>query len=336
MRILIPHEKKGNYRTTITETFPDMKVDNFHISRRGILPRTQRWVLYINGRPARPGELDDVRLCVASSDLTKESTACLLDLCPRLEWIYSKATGVDHLLIPEIKKRNILISRPHLSSEAIGEYVLTLILCILKQIPPQIHQQIRGQSRFLPSAMLTKKKIAILGAGHVGQAVAKRLKANGAHVIGIGRGETAASIGLFDTCVPFREIHTVLPECDFVVITLPLTDATYHCVNAGLFDLIKKEAWVINVGRGPIIDTDALIDALRTQKINGACLDVVEETKRGQIRRLSKFPNVLLTNHSSFYYPEYNRDNLRLFLDELKRYKIGQKLQHLVDIDKGY
>lgn len=335
MRILIPNEKKDNYRKTIMETFPDMKVDNFHISRRGILPCAQRWVVHVNGRSARSGELDDVRLCVASSDLTKESTDCLLNACPQLEWIYSKATGVDHLVIPGIKKRNILISRPHLSSEAIGEYVLTLILCILKQIPPQIHQQIRGRSRFLPSAMLTGKKIAILGAGHLGQSAAKRLKTNGAYVIGIGRGETDDT-SLFNRYIPFQDVHTALAECDFVVVTLPLTDATHHCVNTGFLGHMKKEAWMINVGRGPLVDTTALIEALGTHTIGGACLDVVDETHAGQLRRLRKFPNVLLTNHSSFYYPEYNHDNLRIFLEELKRYTTGQKLQHLVDMDKGY
>ncbi len=333
MRILIPPEKKGRYFQAIKGIFPDMIVDTFYISRRKwILSSGQKWVVHVNGRPARPGELDDVRLCVASSDLTKESTSYLLTQCPQLEWIYSRMTGVDHLIVPEVKRKRILISRPRLCSEAIGEYVLALILCILKQLLAHM----RAEPRFLPSAMLAGKKIGIFGVGYVGQAVAKRLKANGAYVIGIGRSERAGNTAPIDSYVPFQNIHTVLPGCDVVVITLPLTDETYHCVDAGLFHLMKKEAWVINVGRGPVIDTAALIDALQTQKISGACLDVVEETQKGQIRRLRKLPNVLLTNHSSFYYPEYNRDNLKIFMEELTRYMAGQKLQNLVDMEKGY
>lgn len=336
MRVLIPSEKIGKYRNAIREMFPDMLVDNFHISRRGILPRAQRWVIYINGRPARPGELDDVRLCVASNDLTKESTSYFLSQCPRLEWIYSRTTGVEHLIVPEVRKRNVMISRPRLSSEAIGEYVLALILCILKQFLPHMRLQMRGESRFLPSAMLAGKKIGILGIGHAGRAVAQRLKSNGASIVGIGRAEIPPNTDHIESYVPFKQIHTALPECDFLVITLPLTDETYHCVDTGLFRHMKKGAWMINVGRGPVVDTDALINALRTHKISGACLDVVDETHAGQLRRLRKFPNILLTNHSSFYYPEYNHDNLRIFLEELKRYTTGQKLQHLVDMDKGY
>ncbi len=336
MRVLIPNFKNNEYRQAIAAAFPDVTVDTFQVlPRRRFFARGKEWSLHINGKTADNDDLKDVTICVASNDLTKESVNYLLARCPRIKWIYSRSTGVDHLMAPEIKTREILLSHPHLCSEAMGEYVLAVILSISRRLIDHYKLQQKGVWRFLPAQMLAEKRAGILGVGHVGQAVAQRLKQNGMEVWGLGRSERA-QLPNFDRYMTLDDLKTFVAQCDFLIAALPVTESTYRCINTDVIARMKKNAWIINIGRGELIDNQALSRALWGQRIGGACLDVVDQDLKNKIRSLSKYPNLLLTHHSSFSYPEYNDDNLKIFMEELKRYMAGQKLNNLVDVGKGY
>ncbi|GEM_PF-5424974 len=336
MHILIPYFKNDEYRQAIAAAFPQMKVDVFRVVRhRQIFPWGEKWSVLLNGKPADNNILKDVSICVASNDLTKEATSHLLAQCPQIKWIYSRSTGVDHLMVPAVKGRGIWVSHPHLCSEAMGEYVLTILLSITKQIIGHYRLQKKGLWQFLPAQMLGKKRAGILGGGHVGQTVAQRLKQNGMEVWGLGRSERT-QLPHFDRYMTLNDLKSFVAQCDFIIVALPLTDATRHCINADTITCMKKDAWLINIGRGELIDHQALLRALRDRKIGGACLDVIDDALQNKVHSLSNYPNLILTHHSSFSYPEYNADNLKTFMEELKRYMAGQKPQNLVDIEKGY
>ena len=239
------------------------------------------------------------------------------------------------MIVPEIKKRGILVSHPHLCSEAMAEYVLTILLSITKQLIEHYRLQEKGVWQFLPAQMLAEKRAGILGVGYVGQTVARRLKQNGMEVWGLGRNERA-QVPNFDRYMTMGDLKTFVAQCDFLITALPVTDSTYRCINAETIARMKKDAWLVNIGRGELIDNQALLQALKGRQIGGACLDVADQDLKNKMRSLSKHPNLLLTHHRSFSYPEYNNDNLKIFMEELKRYRAGQKPQHLVDIERGY
>lgn len=336
IRLLLPDHFSANDCKTVAKTSPRLKVDRFQVTqRKSISPIAKGLVLLLNGKPCGDGSLDDVKICVAPTSLTREGAAYLVNRCPDLEWIHSTATGVEHLLTPEIKKRHILLSHSHLCSEAMAEYVLTVILCILKRTIEHSRLQQKGIWQFLPSQMLAGKRAGIVGLGHVGRAVARRLKQNGMEVWGLGRSERT-QLPNVDRYITMDGLKTFVAECDFLIAALPVTDATYRCINAATIACMKKDAWLINIGRGELIDHQALLRALRDQEIGGACLDVIDDALQNKVHSLNKYPNLILTHHSSFSYPEYNDDNLKTFVGELKRYMAGQRPQNLVDMEKGY
>lgn len=336
IRLLVPDHFGVNDCKTIADTSPRLKVDCFKVAaRKGISPLAKSLALSVDGKSCGDGSLDDVKICVAPSGLTREGAVFLIKRCPNLEWIHSTATGVEHLMVPAVKQRNIPVTHSHLCSEAMAEYVLTLVLCILKKIIDHSRLQEKGIWKFLPSQMLAGKRAGILGLGHAGLAVARRLKQNGMEVWGLGRSEHARPPEV-DRYMTWGNLHSFVTECDFIIVALPLTDATCHCVNAGTILRMKKDAWLINIGRGELIDSRALLKALKNRQIGGACLDVTDEDMRNKIQSLRKYPNLLLTHHSSFYYPDYNKDTLAAFIEELKHYLNGRKPVNLVDMVKGY
>lgn len=336
IRILVPDHFSPDECKTIAKTSPGLKVDRFKVTqRKGISPLAKSFMFLLNGKPCGDGPLDDVKICVAPSGLTREGAAYLIKRCPNLEWIHSTATGVEHLMIHGIKERRILLSHSHLCSQAMAEYVLTVILCILKRIIGHSRLQGKGVWQFLPYGMLVGKKAGILGLGHVGQAVARRLKQNGMEVLGLGRSERARPPGV-DRYTTWEGMNLILPECDFIILALPLTDVTFHCVNTDTIARMKKDAWIINIGRGELVENQALLKALKNHDIGGACLDVADDDLKSKVRSLGRYPNLLLTHHSSFYYPDYNKDILTAFLEELKHYLNGTKPVNLVDMVRGY
>lgn len=333
-RLLLPDYFSLDDYEKIVKALPGIAVTRIKVvTKKG--PFSKGFTLSLDEKPHPGGSLDDVKICIVPNGLSKEGVAYLVEQCPALEWIHSTATGVEHLMIPEIKRRNIPVTHSHLCSEAMAEYVLAVILCTAKRIIDHRSLQEKGVWKFLPSTMLSGKKACILGIGHVGQAIARRLKQNGLEVWAMGRSE-GKQIPNVDRYATLASLSSFIGECDFIVLALPLTDLTYHCLNIDALATMKKTAWIINIGRGELIDTPALLAALRTGQIGGACLDVVEQSLQDRIRSLGKYRNLILTHHSSFSYPGYSDDILEILMDELKRYKAGQNLKNLVDINKGY
>ena len=140
------------------------------------------------------------------------------------------------------------------------------------------------------------KTVVIVGCGDVGIECAKRFRAFGCTVIGVNR--TVRKNEVCDRIVPLSDIETVLPEADLVVLTVALTEETRHLMNAKRLKLLKGSAILVNIARGGIIDTNALIDCL--PNIGGAVLDVFEEEPLTTDSPLWDMENVLITPHNSF------------------------------------
>ena len=164
------------------------------------------------------------------------------------------------------------------------------------------------------------KTVCIVGCGNVGTECAKRFKAFGCNVVGVDivtrEDENYSRIELIDN------IDEVLVCSDIVVLTLPLTERTFHIMNKDRFEKMKKESVLVNIARGAVVDSTALIEALDNKKLGGAVLDVFEEEPLGNENRLWSMENVIVTPHNSFV-GDGNRERLeRIIFINMENYRM--------------
>ena len=130
--------------------------------------------------------------------------------------------------------------------------------------------------------------------------------------------------------------RTVLPEADFVVLTLPLTGETQHFVAKRELQWMKPSAYLINIGRGPVVHEADLVEALQAGTIAGAGLDVFETEPLPKDSPLWKMERVIITAHYASNIPNYYAQVMSIFLDNLRRYQAGEMLHNVVDKKRGY
>lgn len=221
----------------------------------------------------------------------------------------------------------------------IAEYVIGAILCVYRRFPEYIENQKECIWRDAGAERTIEGKTAlILGTGDIGSNIAKRLSAFGTKNIGIRR--TGAPAQYFDEMHTLSNIDALLPRADLVIGCLPNTKETGHILNYDRLCLMKSDALFINVGRGSLIDTDALIRALEERRIAGAILDVLENEPLAADSPLWKMPNVLITPHISGrgfgHDPATEKKVWDICLENLRRYIAGEDIINEVDMNLGY
>lgn len=221
----------------------------------------------------------------------------------------------------------------------IAEYVIGAILCVYRRFPEYIENQKVCIWRDAGAERTIEGKTAlILGTGDIGSNIAKRLSAFGTKNIGIRR--TGAPAQYFDEMHTLSDIDSLLPHADLVIGCLPNTKETGHILNYDRLCLMKSDALFINVGRGSLIDTDALIRALEERRIAGAILDVLENEPLAADFPLWKMPNVLITPHISGrgfgHDPATEKKVWDICLENLRRYIAEEDIINEVDMNLGY
>jgi phosphoglycerate dehydrogenase-like enzyme len=202
--------------------------------------------------------------------------------------------------------------------------------------------------RFLPLE-LRGSTVGVVGYGSIGRQVAHLLQPFGAFIVANklhamhpeDKGYVPAGMGDPDGDLVFRlypaqALRSMLKECDFVVITVPKTETTKNMFGADEFEAMKPTAFLIDVSRGGIIETKALINALKEQKIAGAALDVFDEEPLPSDSPLWKLPNLMITPHISGNTPYYNERAVELFTENLLRYLADLPLFNRIDLEQGY
>ena len=215
-----------------------------------------------------------------------------------LKYIQLTSAGFDRVPMDYVKGHGIIINNARgVYSAPMAEYAVAGVLSLYKEQRFFLQKQkehVWEKRRDLNE--LDEKKVCILGCGSVGEECAKRFDAFGCIVFGI---DTKVKVHKDFFCVyHIDDVKEVLPKSDIVIITLPLTDETYHMFNKELFDAMKPGAIIVNIARGALVDTGALIDALQTN-LSGAVLDVFEEEPLGN-SPLWDMENVIITPHNSF------------------------------------
>ncbi|WP_054813523.1 D-isomer specific 2-hydroxyacid dehydrogenase family protein [Nocardia arizonensis] len=265
------------------------------------------------------------------------------ELPDTVEWVQLPAAGVEDWFAAGVFTRLPGIrftSAAGAFAASVAEHALMLLLAGVRYLPEQLRARSWRQQDFFPHVgSLRGKTITIVGAGGIGRALIPLLTPLGAHIIAVTRsGHPITGPGIADAVetLPADQLHKVWARTDHVVVAAPSTPDTHHLIDADVLSRLKPSSWVINVARGPLIDTDALVAALSSGAIGGAGLDVTDPEPLPDGHPLWTLPNIIVTPHDS------NPPQLRMaaFADHVaenvRRFTEGRELLAPIDPARGY
>jgi D-3-phosphoglycerate dehydrogenase len=212
-------------------------------------------------------------------------------LRPTHRWIGLLTAGVD-AWAGVLDEERVWTCARGVYSQAVAEHAVALILSISRRLFAAAQQE---RWTPLPGRRLKEMTIAVVGTGTVGRALAGLLAPFGPRVLGVNRSGSPAPG--FAQCVPATELRAAAAQAHVVVLTVPLTPATRGLVDRALLAELHSDVWIVNVARGEVVDTDALVDALRERTIGGAALDVTDPEPLPPGHALWGMPNVVVTGH---------------------------------------
>jgi phosphoglycerate dehydrogenase-like enzyme len=259
----------------------------------------------------------------------------------RLRWIHSPAAGIGGMLFPELVASPVVMSNARgVSGDTIAEHVLAVTLAMFRRLPHAFRSQTarewaQNAISFEGNRHIAGSRVVLVGLGAIGKAVARRLTLLGAHVVALRKRLDQAVDGVSDVASIDR-LHEFLPIADVVVIAAPHTHETGNIIGRPELALMKRDALLVNVSRGQLLDEEALIDALRHESIGGAALDVFVDEPLPPESPFWSLPNVLITPHTSGLRPDHWDISIELFSENLRRFERGEGLLNLVDKEAGY
>jgi phosphoglycerate dehydrogenase-like enzyme len=261
-----------------------------------------------------------------------------------LRWIHAPTAAVHQFLFPELVNSNVILTNStEVHGPVVAEHVIALIFALAKKIPQAAvlqQKHVWGKEAMWREAYIPREvagaTLGLIGVGSIGRRVAPMASALGMRVIAVREHiEKGAPEGVEAVFAP-SELDKLLSQSDFVVMAAPLISATEGLLNAARFAVMKPDAFLINVGRGPQVDEAAITEALRNRRIAGAALDVFETEPLPPDSPLWDLDNLLITPHTAGLTEKLWDRHYDLFSDALRRYLSGQPLRHVVDKDKGY
>lgn len=262
----------------------------------------------------------------------------------RLRWVHSGAAGVGGTLYPEMRQSDVaLTNSAGAYAEPMAEHALAMILHFARGLDVAAAGQGRGEWRHAdlarrgrPQVELPGRVAGVLGYGATGRAVGRRAAALGMRVWATRRSPSGAGREEVERMLGPDGTGDVLEGADFLVLTLPGTEETRGLMGRDELARMKETAVLVNVGRGELVDEEALARALREGEIRGAGLDVFREEPLPPSSPLWALENVLITPHVAGQSPGYWDRELELIEENVRRYRAGEPLRNRVDKSRGY
>jgi phosphoglycerate dehydrogenase-like enzyme len=250
-----------------------------------------------------------------------------------LRWVQVASIGVDAVLFDELADSDVIVTNSRgIFEEPIAEYVLGQILAFAKDFRRSWSAQCAQHWQHFDSEPIAGASVTIVGPGPVGRAIARLLRAAGMTVTGVGRtSRSDPDFGEIST-----DLHAAVAAADYVVLAAPLTPQTRGMVDAAALEAMPAAARLINIGRGELVVTEALLAALHAGSIAGAALDVVDPEPPPAEHPLWTAPNVHLTPHNSGDVHGWRAALQQQFIDNFRRYVSGRQLHNVVDKRRGY
>lgn len=256
----------------------------------------------------------------------------------KAKWVHSLSAGVDTVLTPEmIAHPSVLTNGRGAYARPLGEWVIGAALFFAKQFRARLQEQAEGVWRQADVDELHGRTMGIVGYGEIGRACAERARPFGMRIIGVRRRpELSQADPLLDGCLGLDGLEDLLRESDYVVLATPSTTSTAGMIGAARIACMKPNAVLINVGRGTVIDENALVLALRERRILGAALDVFAQEPLPAGHPLFTLDNVLLSPHTADRTPGWLDRAMQVFTRNLEAWLSGGDLANIVDKQAGY
>jgi phosphoglycerate dehydrogenase-like enzyme len=259
----------------------------------------------------------------------------LLHTAPRLRWVHVAGVGVDKVLSPELKASDIVLTNSRgVFDTAIAEYVTMLLLAHAKKLRETLGFQAERNWCYRETDRIAGRAVAIVGTGSIGRCIAKMLSALNLVITLVGR--VSAEDAEFGLIRPSSELAQVAKEVDYLVLAAPLTNETRGLVDRKVLESLGPNGYLVNVGRGTLVVTRDLTDALATQRIGGAALDVFEIEPLPTNSPLWDMAEVIISPHMSGDYVGFEEALLDVFAENLGRHIAGTELRNIVDPSRGY
>ncbi len=287
----------------------------------------------------------DATAAIADADVafTWRLTPELLHVAGRLRWVHTSAVAAGTLMLPELAARGVQVTNSRgIQSGSMADHAMGMLLALARKL----HLCVRAQAdaRWIQGEVqaerapwtLAGRQMAIVGTGTVGTAIATRARAFGTHVVGVRRHTDRPRPPAFNVVVGVEALHDALRASDVLVLALPLTVLTRRLIGARELALLPPHGIVINVGRGQLLDDEALVAALDAGRIGGAGLDVFAHEPLEPASPYWRLPNVIVSPHISGFRADHWDAVIALFEDNLRRFLQGEELLNPVDPEEGY
>ena len=293
-----------------------------------------------------PPSVVDAAVFYRSWSLPRRTVDAIVERATGLRWMHVPSAGVDIALTPNVLARDFIITHMvGVYDQPVAEFALALILAAAKRLPAYVRAQESAQWRGVGDwdevgegsvvpRMLRGATVGIVGYGGIGRALAELVRPFQMRVL-VARRDPQPEPAVAGTYGPDR-LDDLLRESDYVVLALPLTPETERCIGAEQIALMRPAAWLVNVGRGRLVDDDALVEALQQRRIAGACLAVFTREPLPASHPYYALPNVILTPHVAGAFPGLNEIDRQVFVTQLRRFVAGQPLQGVVDRARQY
>ncbi|MEW2245795.1 D-2-hydroxyacid dehydrogenase [Streptomyces sp. NPDC006975] len=249
---------------------------------------------------------------------------------PRPRWVHTASAGVDHLMCPQLAESDTVVTNARgVFDQPIAEYVAALVLAMAKDLPGTLQLQRERQWRHRESRRVAGTRACVVGSGPIGRAIARLLKALGVTTALVGRAPRTGVYGPDD-------LDRLLSRADWVICAAPLTEQTRGMFDERRFGVMQPSACFVNVGRGPLVDEEALARALARRWIAGAALDVFAQEPLPADSPLWGVRDLIVSPHMSGDTVGWRDELGAQFVDLFERWAAGRPLVNVVDKRRGY
>ena len=265
-------------------------------------------------------------------------------LAKKLRWIHSTAAAVHTLMFPELIESDIILTNARdVHGPVVAEHVIALIFALAKKIPQAVRMQQKhtwGQHNIWEAPPQTREiagaTLGLIGLGTIGREIARHASGMGMKVVAAREDPKKETPEGIQQVFPSWQLEELLKRSDFVVLCAPVTPHTRNLINAAGLAQMKPDAYLINVGRGELIDEPALMEALRNHRIAGAALDVFEKEPLPADSPFWDLDNLLITPHTAGLSHKMWERHYALFVENLRRFLSGEPLLAVVNKSAGY
>lgn len=250
----------------------------------------------------------------------------------KLRWVQAMGAGVDWAL-PDVPAHVTITRAPGVFGPWMAEYVAGWCLWVAQRMEAYLAAQ--RERRWIDTVLpirLAGRTLGVIGLGEIGREIARVARALGMDVVGVSR--SGRAVRGVRRVWRMADVSRALGAAHFVVVVLPLTDATRGRIGAAELAAMRPDAWLMNIGRGPVVDEAALVEALASRRIAGAVLDVFAVEPLPADHALWALDNVVVTPHIAG--PSVPEEIAPVFNANLARYLAGGRLRHVVDRGRGY